>query len=91
MYPAQKLPAQMSEGTWRPDCAICKKSVEIEESKTDEYGRAVHEGCYVSDHVQKKPSQPLRLAHGAVTRLGSWSKPLARVLMFRSRRERNET
>jgi len=30
-------------------CAICDKPVELETSKTDEQGRAVHEECYVAD------------------------------------------
>jgi hypothetical protein len=36
------------EGSWSLPCAICKESVNLEESKTDEYGHAVHEDCYVS-------------------------------------------
>jgi hypothetical protein len=28
-------------------CAICKEPVNLEESKTDEHGRAVHENCYI--------------------------------------------
>jgi hypothetical protein len=32
---------------WRPECVICKESVPLEESKVDEYGKAVHEECYV--------------------------------------------
>ncbi len=48
------LSEQISEGQWRPPCAICKESVELEESKTDEYGRAIHEECYVSNLVGKK-------------------------------------
>jgi hypothetical protein len=46
-----QLSEQISEGQWRPPCAICKESVELEESKTDEYGRAIHEECYVSKLV----------------------------------------
>jgi len=30
-----------------PDCCICKSPVLLETSKTDEYGQAVHEECYV--------------------------------------------
>jgi hypothetical protein len=37
-----------SQGQWRPECAICKESVTLEESKTDENGQAIHEDCYVS-------------------------------------------
>ena len=43
------------EGNWVPPCAICKESVNFEESKTDELGQAVHENCYVSVLVRKKP------------------------------------
>jgi hypothetical protein len=37
----------VSYESWRPQCAICKESVTLEESKTDERGQAVHENCYV--------------------------------------------
>jgi hypothetical protein len=37
-----------------PHCAICKQAVNLTESKTDEYGQAVHEDCYVSMAAQKK-------------------------------------
>jgi hypothetical protein len=43
------------EISWLPRCAICRESVNLEESKTDEYGRAVHENCYVRTVVLKKP------------------------------------
>ena len=41
-----------SEGQWRPECAICKESVTLEESKVDEHGQAMHEACYVSKIVR---------------------------------------
>jgi hypothetical protein len=44
MSPSQVFEEQI----YRPKCALCKKSVKLEESKTDEYGQAVHEKCYVS-------------------------------------------
>ena len=28
-------------------CAICEQPVNLEESKTEEHGHAVHENCYV--------------------------------------------
>jgi hypothetical protein len=34
-----------SQGQWRPECVICKESVPLEESKVDEYGKAVHQEC----------------------------------------------
>jgi hypothetical protein len=30
-----------------PVCSICDKPVKLETSKTDELGKAVHEGCYL--------------------------------------------
>ena len=61
---------------WVPRCAICRNSVNLRVSKTDEYGRAVHENCYVWRLLSKKPnckdSHPTELsaAHAspAVTR-----------------------
>jgi hypothetical protein len=32
---------------WLPSCGICNDPVPLETSKTDEYGQAVHEECYV--------------------------------------------
>jgi hypothetical protein len=36
-------------------CSICKQPVNLEESKTDEHGRAVHENCYIWTVELKKP------------------------------------
>ena len=47
--------APLPKPPWSPECAICKKSVKLEESKADEYGQAVHEECYVAKLTQKKP------------------------------------
>jgi hypothetical protein len=33
--------------SYEPYCAICEQPVNLEESKTDEHGHAVHENCYV--------------------------------------------
>jgi hypothetical protein len=50
---------------WLPRCVICKRAVDLTESKTDEHGQAVHEECYVSmivsanepfTHLGLKPS-----------------------------------
>jgi len=38
-----------------PICAICKQPVDLEESKTDEHGQAVHENCYVQTVKLRKP------------------------------------
>jgi hypothetical protein len=45
----------MSYGGWLPQCSICKQSVNLEQSKADQYGSAVHEDCYVSLLVSEKP------------------------------------
>ena len=37
----------MSFGVSLHPCAICKKPVNLTESKADEYGQVVHEDCYV--------------------------------------------
>ena len=42
----------------QPLCVICEQSVNLEESKTDEYGHAVHENCYVWTVELKKPGKP---------------------------------
>jgi len=47
----------ISEGQWRPECVICKESVELEESKIDEHGQAIHETCYVLRLVGKKTTK----------------------------------
>ena len=45
----------MPYGGWSPQCSICKQSVNLEQSKTDENGSAVHEDCYVSLFISTKP------------------------------------
>ena len=34
-------------------CCICSSPIPLETSNTDEYGRAVHEECYVSATISK--------------------------------------
>jgi hypothetical protein len=46
-----------SEGQWRPECVICRGSVELEKSKADEHGQAIHEECYVSKLVGNKTTE----------------------------------
>ena len=41
---------------WVPRCAICRKSVDLSVSKTNENGRAVHENCYVWRLLSQKLS-----------------------------------
>jgi hypothetical protein len=48
------------ENHWCPECVICQRSVELEESKTDEHGQAIHEECYVSKLMSKKPTSMFR-------------------------------
>jgi hypothetical protein len=45
----------MSYEGWLPRCAVCEQSVNLNVSKTDEYGRAVHEECYVRLLVPVEP------------------------------------
>jgi hypothetical protein len=45
----------MSDFGWVPRCAVCRNSVNLTVSKTDEHGRAVHEKCYVWSLLSKKP------------------------------------
>jgi hypothetical protein len=49
MSPAQNFSERLFESRSRPDCGICKESVNLEESKTEEYEQAIHEECYVSN------------------------------------------
>jgi hypothetical protein len=41
--------------SYAPICPICKEHVNLEESRSDEYGRAIHENCYVWTIELKKP------------------------------------
>jgi hypothetical protein len=47
------------EGVWVPNCAVCRESVTLEESKTDEYGQAVLENGYVWTVELNKPRRPV--------------------------------
>jgi hypothetical protein len=42
------------ERTWFHRCAICKNPVNLEQSKADEHGKAVHEVCYVAKIVGER-------------------------------------
>lgn len=53
-------------------CSICQKRVNVETSKTDENGHAVHEECYVSKITRS------HAANGKVTSR-KWWKMLARI------------
>ena len=52
-----KLSEDIFEGRWRPQCAICGESVELEESKADERGQAIHEDCYLFKLGENKITQ----------------------------------
>lgn len=39
-------------------CAVCKEPVNLEESKTDEHGRAIHENCYIWTVKNRKDARP---------------------------------
>jgi hypothetical protein len=41
-----------------PICDICHKPVKLETSKTNELGKAVHEGCYLLMVRAKKATSP---------------------------------
>jgi hypothetical protein len=43
-------------------CHICRKPVPVETAKTDGYGKAVHEECYVSSVTQKSAASQVRRA-----------------------------
>jgi hypothetical protein len=41
-----------------PICSICNEPVEINTAKTDEYGKAIHEECYVLILIRRCASSP---------------------------------
>jgi len=45
-------------GTTQYVCYICNKPVNLEQSKTDENGRAIHEECYVAATLLRTGSHP---------------------------------
>lgn len=46
-------------------CSICKQPIRLETSKTDEYGKAVHEECYVLKISSKPPQTTADNTEGA--------------------------
>lgn len=56
-------------------CVICRESVNLTESKTDEYGRAVHEECYVSVLLAKKTKRFTERISTIRSLLLRWSGP----------------
>jgi hypothetical protein len=58
----------MSGPVYLPTCHICNKPVKLEMAKTDESGRAVHEGCYLLKVIVKRyPVKAKPLEHIAVS------------------------
>jgi len=47
-------------------CFICGKSIPLEVAKTNDYGRAVHEECYVLRMKLEKATMPVRKAPDGV-------------------------
>jgi hypothetical protein len=41
------------------NCSICHKPVDLETSKVDANGKAVHGGCYVLSVAVKRPTEPV--------------------------------
>jgi hypothetical protein len=44
-------------------CSVCHQDVELQSSKTDEFGQAVHEECYVPKVTSKFPSVKVSEVH----------------------------
>ncbi len=44
--------------SYLPTCNICHKPVKLENAKTDELGRTVHEGCYLLTVMAKRYPVP---------------------------------
>jgi len=40
------------------NCVICNKPVDLKTTKTNDYGEAVHEECYVLRQMLKDATQP---------------------------------
>ena len=53
--------------SYTPICSICKEPVTLEESKSHEHGRAIHENCYVWRIQLSKPP-------GSITTRGRFSR-----------------
>lgn len=45
--PSGRLARPMPVSKALPTCPVCNERVELETSKTDEHGQAIHEECYV--------------------------------------------
>jgi hypothetical protein len=58
-------------------CSICHKLVNLENTKTDDRGKAVHEECYVLREALKNATQP-STRNAPVSRQGN--QPSAQVV-----------
>jgi phage-related protein len=70
----------MSYEGWLPLCFICKQSVNLELSKTDEHGRAVHENCYVWHVLLKKPQKIITPPEHVYDRARRYSLSASRII-----------
>jgi hypothetical protein len=59
-----------------PICAICHKPVKLETSKTNEFGQAVHEACYLLMVSSEKAKSPRKKIGIKQTPSGSPAKPV---------------
>jgi hypothetical protein len=57
--------------SYEPQCAICARPVNLQESKTDEHGHAVHENCYVwAVEIEEAGETCMRRSAGAASGRG---------------------
>jgi hypothetical protein len=57
-----------------PNCSVCERPVQLETSRVDELGKAVHEECYVLKVKQRTAHfLPLCLQKGVATEC--WTPP----------------
>ena len=45
-------------------CVVCREPVSLEAAKTDDYGQAIHEECYVEKIRGTIPSKPKEMTSG---------------------------
>jgi hypothetical protein len=51
----------ISQLHWQPFCRLCHKPVPLENSNTDEDGKAVHQECYVAALSRRPATSPERV------------------------------
>jgi len=54
------IPRLVPDAPALPRCSLCDKPVPLETSKTDEYGKAVHDECYALKMRLKQDTSPSR-------------------------------